>query len=51
MEKIAEIVDLFQPKKGGKGTKTEESKDRQIKRLRAMATARKQKLLRKEIKI
>jgi len=50
MEKIAEIVELFQPKQAGKG-KVEENKDQRIKRLRAMATTRKQKLLRKGIKI
>lgn len=47
MEKIAEIVEFFQPKEAGKGRETEKSKDQQVKRLRAMATVRKQKLSRK----
>jgi len=52
MSKIVEIYKLFHPetKTGGKKA-TGESKDQQIKRLRAIATARKQKLLRKGIKI
>jgi len=45
------IYELFHPEpKSGKGKATEESKDQRIKRLRAMATVRKQKLLRKGIK-
>ena len=56
MEKIAEIVKLFQPReaRGGEkmeGSQMEENKDQQLKRLRALATARKQELLRKGIKI
>lgn len=51
MEKIVEIVELFQPKEAGKRKKTGETLGQRIKRLRAMATARKQKLLRKGIKV
>ncbi len=56
MEKIAVIVKLFQPREARGGekmedSKVEETKDQQLKRLRALATARKQKLLRKGMKI
>jgi len=51
MEKIAEIYKLFHPAPRSEKGETKESKGEQLRRLRALATTRKQKLLKKGIKV